>query len=52
MTITYVPYNREKAYNVMKSVWEFLEKVKYVKRGIIESKSEWDSFSVKGEFKI
>ena len=52
MTITYVPYNREKAYNVMKSVWEFLEKVKYVKRGIIESETEWDSFSVKGEFKI
>lgn len=48
--LTYVPYNIEKAYNIMKSVWEFLEKVKYVKKGIIENESEWDNFSLNKNF--
>ena len=34
----------------MKSVWEFLEKVKYVKSGIIENESEWDNFSLNKNF--
>ena len=48
--LTFVPYNVEKAYNIMKAVWEFLEKVKYVKRGIIENESEWDNFSLNKNF--
>lgn len=50
--ITFVPYDREKAFEILRQIHIFNEKVKAVKKGIIENEYEYKKYEVKKPFVI
>ena len=50
--VTFVPYNREKAFEILRQIHIFNEKVKAVKKGIIENEYEYKKYEVKKPFII